>query len=277
MTMKAQLTVEEHGELTEDFQKEYVEKDGMFLLDVESAGGYVLEVTEGLKTALGQERKNLSAANAKLAVFGDLDPTLARDALEKVEEMKDWTPEETVQAQMKARDAQLLEKHRESLSGKDKEIQSLMTELERTLIDSAATEAIASHKGSIKLLLPHVRDLTRIIKNEAGRFVARIRGTDGEFRIGDSDGNYMTVPQLVQEMRSDDNFGRAFEGSGSSGSGAGDGGAGGGGDNNSAGSGGGTGGGSGGKVIKIPADDQESINAHMEEIASGEAVVVPAT
>jgi hypothetical protein len=70
----------------------------------------------------------------------------------------------------------------------------------------------------------------------------------------------LTIAELVTEMKGQDTFAPAFEGTGATGSGA-------------------TGSGNNkavmkGSVLQIPASNQEMINEHIDDIAAGKAIVV---
>lgn len=256
-------------ELSEVLRKEYTEQTsgpltGKFLLDVEAVGGVELRDTEALKGALGRERENARLAAEKLKQFDDLDPIQAREALKKVDEMRDWNPEQKLQEGIKAREAQLLTKHSESLSTKQVEVDGLTSQLEKVLIINAATLAISAQKGNPKLLLPHVLAQTRMRKSDNGQFIVDVIGDDGIARVGDASGGAMSIPQLIEEMKGQDDFSVAFAGSGASGSGAG--------------SGSGSGSGSEGRKVGVPktinASDQAAIDANIEGIADGTIIVV---
>jgi hypothetical protein len=245
--------------MDESIAQFYTQTDtGQFILNVEGANGYELENTTNLKTALGKERANASEAMKKLKSYEGLDADQAREAMEKMAEMADFDPEKKVEEAMKARETQMLRQHEKAVSGMKEENSALLSQLEQNLITSAATKAIAESQGSVDLLLPHVARQTRMRRTESGNFIAEVVDTDGNPRIGDANGNPMTIPQLVDEMRASDSFARAFDGSGATGSGA---------TNNTAPSG------TAGRSRTISRFDQDSLNANIEAIASGEATI----
>ena len=113
--------------------------------------------------------------------------------------------------------AQMNEKH-------GKEVSELKAQLEQKekfvrdyVVESAANAAIANMKGVAKLLLPHVKDALSVEMDE-GKIHVRVLGKDGEARVN-SKGEHMTAEEYVAELRNDDVFSRAFEGTGTSGSG----------------------------------------------------------
>lgn len=200
----------------------YVERDGKFLADVEAVGGIALEDVQGLKDALGRERENVAKFERKLGAFKDLDPAKAREALEKVGQMADWTPEDKVREQIAAREKQLLEKHAKELGDRDGSIKHLTAQIEKHLVEAAATAALGKHKGNVELLLPHVKAHTRVEKDADGNFVARVVGPDGNVRVTMKQGSTdpMGIDEFVASMRENPTYAPAFEGTGQSGSGA---------------------------------------------------------
>jgi hypothetical protein len=220
MAMKAKLTTEEHAQLSPEFQKEYVEKDGTFVLDVTPVDGLALDDARGLRSALQKERENVAERDRQLRDFKDLDPTKAREALTKVEEMANWKPEDKVREQIEAQSRQLTEKHEREIAAKDTEINDLTGQLESHLVDAVATAALTEHKGNVKLLLPHIRSKTKVMR-ENGKFVARVIGEDGNTLVSMKQGSTdpMGVTELVGEMKNDPTFAPAFIGVDASGPG----------------------------------------------------------
>jgi hypothetical protein len=220
MGLKAVLN--DSSALTDALKPFYVEKDGKFVLDVEPVDGYALEDVAGLKTALGKERTSREKLEKDVIKFKDIDPDKARIALAELEELKKIDPnteaDKIANTKFEAAKAQLLEKHTGELKTKDDRIGTLSSAVDKLLRESQATAAIANHKGSVDLLLPHVLSHTRI-KEVDGKFTTEVIDKDGNVRIADGKGTPMTIDGLVAEMRQSETFGRAFEASGHSGSG----------------------------------------------------------
>ncbi len=99
------------------------------------------------------------------------------------------------------------------------ENKTLKSAVEALTVDAQATSALADAKGSPKVLLPHIKANVRVMLEE-GNYVARVVDERGNVRIGDAQGNPMTIAQFVAEMKQDPDFARNFEGTGSSGGGA---------------------------------------------------------
>lgn len=210
----------------EHFKGEYVEKeiDGKkaFVLDVESVGGYSLEDVGGLKTSLGKERATREKLEKDVIKFKDIDPDKARSALEELEELKKLDPEKEADkianTKLEAAKAQLIKKHNEDLEAERSKSGKYRGKVEELLRDGVAIAALAEMKGSVDLLLPHVRSQTRVVE-DGDDFRVEVIGKDGNARIGNSKGELMSIKDLIAEMRDSDTFGLAFEGDGKSGGG----------------------------------------------------------
>jgi hypothetical protein len=103
------------------------------------------------------------------------------------------------------------------LQEKDGELQGMGKTLQKYLVTSAAVQAIAAHKGVPDLLLPHVHSRTKVVK-DGDEYVVRVVDEAGDPR-GNASGGFMSVEDLVKELKSSPTFGRAFESEGTSGNG----------------------------------------------------------
>ena len=95
-------------------------------------------------------------------------------------------------------------------STKDGEVEAMRGALSKHLISDAASRALADAKGSIELLLPHVQAKCRVVSDDAGGYRVTVLDDSGDSRF-DSNGALMGVAGLVSEMKTQDQFGRAFD------------------------------------------------------------------
>jgi hypothetical protein len=93
---------------------------------------------------------------------------------------------------------------------KDAELSEMKSALSKHLISDAATRALAEHKGSIELLLPHVLASCNMVRKDNGDYGVVVQDAQGDSRL-DAAGGFMGVGGLVAEMKTQDKFGRAFE------------------------------------------------------------------
>lgn len=91
----------------------------------------------------------------------------------------------------------------------DARIKAMSSSLERYMVDQSATAALAKHKGSVELLLPHVKSHTKVVQ-EGEDYVVRVVDSAGDVR-SDGKGGWMTVEGLIEEMKTQSAYARAFE------------------------------------------------------------------
>jgi len=190
-------------------------------------GKYILQEVEIPDPADvdGLIKKNAELINEKKKLeqkYAGIDPD-EYQKLSKAQQLAERARLES-KGEWEALERQLIEKHVEDLKKKDDEIGSLTFAVEERLVDTEASAAIIAAKGNAVLLLPHVKQNIRVVRenDESGhvRFIARVVDSNGNPRIGDAKGSPMTIKQLVEEMRSDDRYSRAFEATYARGSGA---------------------------------------------------------
>ena len=191
--------------------------DGKFKLD-DAVNKRIVEIG-GLSSALDKERKLNKTAKEQLEAWQKLNlGATPEEVLAKVNEL---TEAATTGAEGKTNwdkmRADLEKGHTTALAAKDGEVAKMRTTLERHLIDKEAVTAIASAKGVPDLLLPHIQKQVKVFPDGDG-YVVRVLDKEGDPR-GDGKGGYMTIPDLVAELKASSTFGRAFEGTGNSGGG----------------------------------------------------------
>lgn len=153
-----------------------------FVLDIEPVDGFALENVTGLKAALQSERTAKDEAVKLAKAFEGLDPSTVREALEKVESMKNWTPDDKLAQQIEA-------KTKEVASSKQAEIDALMAKLgattnalgavtiERELVDAATKANFVAPKLAPKLFGDDVK-----LREVDGVFAAVVVDAKGEPR-----------------------------------------------------------------------------------------------
>jgi polyhydroxyalkanoate synthesis regulator phasin len=223
MALKA--VVEILDEVPEALREEYTEADGRYILDVEAVDGFALEDVKGLKNALSRQQADAKRFKDQLKAFGDMSPDEAKKAAERLAELEELTNskgdvEARIKDGIKNREDQLVTKYKKELDEKDSRISHLTGKLEGALVDSRAAEAIREAKGSVELLLPHVKRYVRM--NEVdGQFVAQVVDDQDNPRISlkSNSTDPMSIQELVKEMSGKDTYAPAFAGSGASGGG----------------------------------------------------------
>lgn len=227
-------------DVPETYQPLYSQTDdGKFAL-AEDVAELVTSASR-LKGALENERKAHSSTKSRLKGFEEIskDPTEVKtllegfrslaetpDALrELIEQSTKGSPDldkrvqqtkDALERDFKKRE----EQWRLQIEERDRKLKTKDQVLASEMIDSTLRTAIASAKGSPKVLLPVMRDHVRVIENEDGipeRVV--VDPSDGSPRYN-AKGDPMTIAELVAEFRQDPDFAGVFEAEVRSGSGA---------------------------------------------------------
>lgn len=96
---------------------------------------------------------------------------------------------------------------------KDEQVAKMRAALEAKLVDAEAIAAISAAGGSAKLLLPHVKSMTRVVEADNGALVVEVLDKDGL----PIDGGFTA---LIESMKTDEDFLGAFRSTTASGGGA---------------------------------------------------------
>lgn len=190
----------------------YKDVGGKFTLDVD---GY--EDPVNLKTALQKERKAASDALKQANAWTSLGKT--PDEIQSLLAAQQQADQDKAlkNGEYEKLKSQMLTQHQAELATKDKAVGTMRGQLERYLIEAAAVEEIAKAKGVPALLLPHVKAATKVIE-ESGDYVVRVVDAGGNPRVNGK-GEFLSIADLVGEMRQSDVYGRAFDATGTTGSG----------------------------------------------------------
>jgi hypothetical protein len=208
----------------------YVESegaDGSKVYKVSDSVRGIVEAYSGTARALSKARTDLKAANDESAGRRVTKKAVMDFAKELgVEDVSEDEPlsslkghiEELVKKVKGGKDIQInLDKIKadhdkrvaEVSAQSQEQVVKMQGALERYLVDQAATAALAEMKGSIQLLLPHVKAHTKVVQ-DGEEYVVRVVDAQGDFR-SNGKGGFMTVKDLVAEMKTLDTFGRAFD------------------------------------------------------------------
>lgn len=209
--------VDSIDKVPEQFRSMYVEGEGGFELSESFKGS--ASAIDGLNRSLKAARRDADDAKKNrpdmsgfaqvgqlLGLEGDdaLDPETLRGAVERtISESKDGK----VNWDKMKRD--LEGGFNSKIQAKDGEIQSMGKTLQKYLVTTAAIQAVAAHKGVPDLLLPHIQARTKVVK-DGEDYVVRVVDETGDPR-GNSSGGFMSVEDLVKELKAHATFGRAFE------------------------------------------------------------------
>jgi uncharacterized 2Fe-2S/4Fe-4S cluster protein (DUF4445 family) len=102
----------------------------------------------------------------------------------------------------------------------DEKVVKMQGSIEKYFVEKTVAESLAAEGASQKLLGKHVRDQVKVVERD-GEYQTVVVDKDGEPRLVRG-GGFMTVADLISEMKKDDDFARAFPAPKTSGSGTGD-------------------------------------------------------
>ncbi|GLQ07517.1 hypothetical protein [Sneathiella chinensis] len=97
----------------------------------------------------------------------------------------------------------------QELAARTATLADVTRQTDRHRVDGLAARAVSAARGSVELLLPHIREVVSIAE-EGGKRVLRVLGPDGEPRVCDN-GAPFSLEDLVEEMKVSPLFNRAFE------------------------------------------------------------------
>jgi len=205
-------------DVAEPLRELYEAKDGAYVLKVEGDAADVFPgLTESQKAILAEKKTLADKLKALEGQLSGIDLEKAKKALadaDKAEQERLKT-----QGDWESREKQITEKYQAEIKTREDRLAQQQRSIEKHLVEAQAVAAIAAAKGVPELLLPHVKASIKVFE-ENGEFVAKVVDAQGNPRIADVKGTPLSIAGLVEEMKGNQIFGRAFEGTGAGGSGA---------------------------------------------------------
>lgn len=210
-------TVDDVAKVPEQFRGLYAQGDGGYVLNEDFKP--IATAIDGLNKSLKASRRDADEAKrnrpdvSAYAQIGQLlglegDDAVSAEALRAaVEKTIGESKDGKVNWDKMKKD--LERGFQGQLQTKDGELQAMSKTLQKYLVTTAAVQAIAAHKGVPDLLLPHIQARTKVIK-DGEDYVVRVVDESGDPR-GNASGGFMTVEDLVKELKAHQTFGRAFE------------------------------------------------------------------
>lgn len=222
MALKAIL--EKVDDLSDELKKQYKEKDGKFYLDVSSVAGFALEDIQGLKKSLQGERDSVSGLKKELKDYKEIGTIEdVRDGMDKVKDFDKMTPETKVKEQIDSAIGKAEKQWIKKFDKQELQRSNLLNHVQDLAVVATATTAINEKKGSVELLLPHVKNNIKLnfADDDYKSFDTVVIDRDGQTKMTNKQGSTdkMGIDEYVGEMASNKTFQRAFDGTGRTGSG----------------------------------------------------------
>lgn len=195
----------------DDAAKAMYRQDGEhFILDVEPVEGFALENVSALKTALQREREAAETASKTAKAFDGLDPVKAREALEKLEKVRNWTPDDKVNDLLEARTQELAEKKDAEKAAIEAKLNTYRKRYEAVTVEAMLKDAATKAKFISPALAPKLfRDAVRLEETEQGDLIPVVLGPDGKAAtVVENSGKVRpkTIEEYVAEMAKTDEF-----------------------------------------------------------------------
>lgn len=229
MALNVVLTEEEFtGLKNEALTKESLFKlgdDGRYYSTFAAVDGWAVEDVGGLKKSLREANKRLDGAEDKLKVFGDLDPTRARDAIKKVGDLKNYTASDKVDEIVRNKLIEVNDAHAKEKGTWEERETKLLKGLKKAIVGNDVSAALVDLR---------VKDRYRKITKRMLTESADAEEVNGEYRTRiykqDKDGNRVletnaagdpaSIFDVGDKMKKSKDYADMFEGPGVSGTGA---------------------------------------------------------
>lgn len=204
-------TVDTLDKVPEQFRPVYSEDPATKKFTVNPTMKGIVDALTGLNGALKNERKSTATLKGQKDVAAVIKETFGLDTVEEVKAKLDELTTQVTEkskvdpAKIKADIEKTFDTERQTLKGANAKMQAT---LEKYLVDAAATGALAEAKGNVKLLLPIIKSQTAVVA-DGEEYVVRVKDAAGDYR-GNGAGGFMTVADLVKELKASSDYGVAF-------------------------------------------------------------------
>lgn len=207
----AEIDEETLGKAPEGYRGAYVKGDDGKYRIADTHKPFVDAIT-GLGGALRNERKTSSTLKGQKDVAAAVKEALGFDTLEEAKAHIEGLAGQVASAS-KVDPAKIKADIEKTFNGqmaeKDKQLGVMKGTLSRYMVEAAAATAIGALKGNSKLLMPLIRDQVELVQ-DGEDYVVRVKDGAGDYR-GNGKGGFMSVEELVAEMRASKDYGAAFE------------------------------------------------------------------
>ena len=188
------------------------------MLAVQDRDGYALENVAGLRQSVEATRAERDEAAQKHKAFEGVDPKAVKSLQEKAQRYDQMEGEaakvkEQFESWKEDFKAEVSQQHQQELEAATNQAQAYRQQLENQLVRAQATQILSDPKvnGNPALLLPVIRDMTATRENSEGQLEVIVLNPakPGQARVGKSGGN-MTLAELIEELKANDQFADAF-------------------------------------------------------------------
>jgi len=209
--------LEQEGEQEQEEESQYVSKEDYDKLA--SQLGKLKEAQKKSNKEAQKRREKLNDLDSRLQQYGlstdDYDSLEEALAAAKSQDGKEDPQKGDIEKLRK----QFEEDKRKAIEERDQQLRQMEGTVNKFLVENQASQAITEYDGVPKLLMPHIKEAVSVQKTDNGEYAVRVLDEDGDPRFNNS-GEYMSIKDLVAEMRESEDFGQAFKAKAPSGSGS---------------------------------------------------------
>ncbi len=203
-------TVDSIDKVPEQFRSVYSQgQDGKFVINPTMKG--IVDAITGLNGALKNERKATTALKGQKDVASAVKEIFGVDSLDEVKAKVDELTQQVAE-KSKVDPAKIKADIEKAFSVKEEGYKAdkakMQATLDKYLVDSAGLAALAEAKGNAKLLMPIIKSQAVVVP-DGDEYVVRIKDPSGDYR-GNGAGGFMTVADLVKELKASSDYGVAF-------------------------------------------------------------------
>jgi hypothetical protein len=201
------------GTAPEGYRGAYAKDDATGKYKIADAYRPFVDAITGLGGALKNERRTSGELKSQKDINTVLQEALGFDSIDtakaKFEELNNQvlTASKVDPAKIQA---DIEKRFNGQMAEKDKELDGMRGTLKTYLVDNSAVTALAAAKGNSKLLLPLIREQVDVVKDGENGYVVRVKDGQGDYR-GNGKGGFMSVEELVNEMKASKDYAGAFE------------------------------------------------------------------
>lgn len=206
--------VEDINTVPEQFRVAYVEgtgeHEGKFVVGEQFSG--LTTAIIGLNTSLKASRDEASQAKANLkgwAALGE-SPEAVTESITNLTEERNTALDKNKSFDPTKMREQIMGEAQGKITEATERAGLLQGALKHSLVNSAASVAIAAHKGTPELLMPIVQQQVQMVEKD-GKFGVQVIDSEGSVRYSPTSGGLMTVEELVVEMKAHPSYGMAFK------------------------------------------------------------------
>lgn len=185
------------------------DNEGKFVLNVEA----IRKDYATMANTMRKERDDRKTAQANLKEWTDAGFKSPEDVTSTIDDLKSKskgkkTDDDDIERRLQAARDEIATKKDEEIKTLKEASEKANGSVQKYILDASAQSSLAKAGGSVDLLLPHVKSHLAV-REHNGEMVVRVLNKEGDERMGS--GGYMSVDELIAEIREQDTYKPAFK------------------------------------------------------------------